>query len=70
MFAPPELVAGVLAVQHRVDTGRWDNVAQPAQLEASATGLGLGPAAIIPYEPARLTGINGPFNPYLDATYS
>ena len=60
-FTPAELVAGVLAIGHRVATGRWDNVAQPASLERSALSLGLGSAAFIPYQPGRLTGTNTPF---------
>jgi hypothetical protein len=63
-FTPAELVAGVLALQHRVETGRWDNVARPDRLEASAQSLGLGDAAFIPYNPAPLSGDNGPFNPF------
>jgi hypothetical protein len=62
-FTPAELVAGVLALQHRVETGRWDDVATPAQLEASAQSLGLGDAAFISYQPAPLSGDNGPFDP-------
>lgn len=65
-FTPAELAAGVLAVQHRVDTGRWDDVAQPDRLEAVAHSLGLGDAAFIHYKPAPLSGDNGPFNPSLD----
>jgi hypothetical protein len=60
-FTPAELVAGLLAVQHRVETGRWDSVARPDRLEATATSLALGDAAFIPYEPAPLSGDNGPF---------
>jgi hypothetical protein len=60
-FTPAELVAGLLAVQHRVETGRWDSVARPDRLQATATSLGLGDAAFIPYEPPRLSGDNGPF---------
>lgn len=63
-FTPSEIVAGVHAIQHRVDTGRWDQVWTPAALNASATASGLGPSAFIPYEPARLTGVNGRFNPF------
>jgi hypothetical protein len=62
-FTPAELVAGVLALQHRVDTGRWDDVATPGRLDASAQSLGLGDAAFIPYNPAPLSGDNGPFDP-------
>jgi hypothetical protein len=63
-FTPAELVAGVLALQHRVDTGRWDDVARPDRLEAKAQSLGLGDAAFIPYWPPPLSGDNGPFNPF------
>jgi hypothetical protein len=63
-FTPAELVAGVLALQHRVETGRWDDVATPGRLEARAQSLGLGDAAFIPYNPAPLSGDNGPFNPF------
>jgi hypothetical protein len=57
-FTPAELVAGVLAIQHRVGAGRWDEVAAPARLEAEANRLGLGAAAFISYLPARLSGVN------------
>jgi hypothetical protein len=60
-FQPSELVAGVLAVQHRVETGHWGSVANPNALEASAARLAaadpnLGSPAIIPYHPAPLSG--------------
>jgi alpha-beta hydrolase superfamily lysophospholipase len=68
-FTSGELIAGVQALQHRVETGRWDSVAGPDQLEASATGLGLpGGAAFVPFWPEPLSGDNGPFNPFTDAT--
>ena len=60
-FTPAEFVAGVLAVQHRVESGRWSGVATPRSLQAAATGLGLGDAAFIPYRPWPLTGDNGRF---------
>jgi hypothetical protein len=63
-FTPAELVAGVHAIQHRVDTGRWDDVWTPSALNASASSLDLGPTAFIPYQPAPLTGYNGPFDPF------
>jgi hypothetical protein len=63
-FTPSEIVAGVHAIQHRVDTGRWDDVATPAALNTSATQSGLGPSAFIPYDPEPLSGLNGPFNPF------
>ncbi|HEX3691023.1 MAG TPA: hypothetical protein VHV28_15085 [Solirubrobacteraceae bacterium] len=67
-FTPAELVAGVQALQHRVQTGSWDQVALPSSLETAATGLNLGGAAFTPFWPDRLTGDNGPFNPFTDAT--
>jgi pimeloyl-ACP methyl ester carboxylesterase len=60
-FTPAELVAGVLAIQHRVETGRWGGVATPRSLQATATSLGLGDAAFVPFRPWPLTGDNGPF---------
>lgn len=59
-FTPAELVAGVLAIQHRVTTGRWDSVAGPGQLERTALSLGLGGAAYISFRPGTLTGTNTP----------
>jgi hypothetical protein len=63
-FTPAELVAGVHAIQQRVQTGRWDHLVDPASLNASANSLDLGGSAFIPYEPARLSGVNGRFNPF------
>jgi hypothetical protein len=73
-FNPSELVAGVHAIQHRVDTGRWDDVATPQALEASATSLAdadpsLLPPAIIPFFPPPLSGNNGPFDPFTGGSY-
>ncbi len=73
-FQPSELVAGLLAVQQRVNTGHWGSVATPQALEASATSLAaadpsLGSPAIIAYEPAPLSGNNGPFDPFTDGSY-
>jgi hypothetical protein len=59
-FTPAELVAGVLAVEHRVKSGRWDGGTTPRALQASATGLALGDAAFVPYHPPPLSGDNGP----------
>jgi hypothetical protein len=55
-FSPAELVAGVLAIGHRVATGRWDSVAEPGSLNQVATSLGLGPARFTSYQPGPLTG--------------
>ena len=62
-FTPAELVAGVEALQHRVETGRWGAVAQPSKLQAFAQALGLGDAGFVQYEPPALSGDNGPFDP-------
>jgi hypothetical protein len=67
-FMPGELVAGVQALQHRVQTGSWDSVALPSSLETVATSLSLGDAAFTPFWPDRLTGNNGPFNPFTEGT--
>jgi hypothetical protein len=71
-FTPSELVAGVQAVLKRVQTKRWDHLADPAALNAAAnaTGLGaFGAPAFIPYEPARLSGDNGPFDPFTGGSF-
>ncbi|MEY9995324.1 pimeloyl-ACP methyl ester carboxylesterase [Streptomyces sp. V4I8] len=54
-FTTAETVAALHALEHRVDTGRWDDAATPAALQRSATELGLDGAAYVPYRPARLT---------------
>jgi hypothetical protein len=58
-FSPAELVAGVLAIGHRVSTGRWDSVARPGSLNQVAGSLGLGPARFTSYLPGPLTGATG-----------
>ncbi|MCI3276779.1 alpha/beta hydrolase [Streptomyces cylindrosporus] len=54
-FTTAETVAALHALEHRVDTGHWDDAATPAALQESATALGLDGAAYVPYHPARLT---------------
>ncbi len=71
-FTPSELVAGVQAVQQRVETGRWGHLADPDVLNAAANATGLGSfeaPAFIPYEPARLSGDNGPFDPFTGGSF-
>ncbi|HEY2318408.1 MAG TPA: hypothetical protein VGH67_08930 [Solirubrobacteraceae bacterium] len=67
-FTPAELLAGVQAVQHRVTTEHWDAVALPSSLQTAATGLNLGGAAFAPFWPERLSGDNGPFNPFTEGS--
>lgn len=55
-FSPAELVAGILALGHRVSTGRWDSLADPDSLDRVASGLGLGAARFVSYHPGALTG--------------
>jgi hypothetical protein len=55
-FSSAELVAGVLAISHRVTTGRWDSVATTSSLNRVAASLNLGAAAFIDYRPGSLTG--------------
>ncbi|MFJ8781918.1 MULTISPECIES: alpha/beta hydrolase [unclassified Streptomyces] len=54
-FTTAETVAALHSLEHRVSTGRWDNVATPAALQRSATALGLDGAAYVPYHPAQLS---------------
>ncbi|MFI6251834.1 alpha/beta hydrolase [Streptomyces sp. NPDC051016] len=55
-FTTAEVVAGLHAVEHRLDTGHWDNSATSAELQHSAERLDLGGAAFTDYRPGRLTG--------------
>ena len=55
-FTTAEVVAGLHAVEHRLDTGHWDDAASAAQLQRSADELGLDGAAFTDYRPSRLTG--------------
>ncbi|HTP18179.1 MAG TPA: hypothetical protein VMJ65_01160 [Solirubrobacteraceae bacterium] len=73
-FTPSELIAGVQAVQHRIETRHWGSSATPQALEASATNLAhensmLGTPAFVPYEPAPLLGDNGPFDPFTGGSF-
>ncbi|WP_327318673.1 alpha/beta hydrolase [Streptomyces sp. NBC_01235] len=63
-FTTAETVAALHALEHRVSTGHWDDVATPAALQRSATALGLDGAAYVPYRPAQLTvGRDRPAHP-------
>ena len=57
-FTPAELVAGVLALQQRVESGEWGSLATPEALNASAAGLGLGDSAFVAYQPGPMIGQN------------
>ncbi|MCT9113913.1 alpha/beta hydrolase [Streptomyces mirabilis] len=55
-FATAEVLAALHAVEHRLDTGHWNNSATTAELQHSADELGLDGAAFTDYRPNRLTG--------------
>lgn len=55
-FSPGELVAGLEALVHRVDTGQWGNLTEPSSLNEVASSLDLGPAQFVTYFPGPLTG--------------
>ena len=56
-FSPAELIAGVLALAHRVTTGHWVQAADPSSLNRVAASLNLGPARFAEhYYPGPLTG--------------
>jgi hypothetical protein len=58
-FSPAELVAGVLALSHRVITGQWGQETQPSSLNQVASSLNLGAAQFTDYYPGSLTGATG-----------
>jgi hypothetical protein len=60
-FSPAELVAGVLALRHRVTTGQWGQETQPASLNQVASSLNLGAAQFTDYYPGPLTGATGSY---------
>ncbi|WP_327434500.1 alpha/beta hydrolase [Streptomyces sp. NBC_01236] len=55
-FTTAEVVAALHAVEHRLDTGHWDDAATAGELQHGADELGLDGAAFTDYRPSRLTG--------------
>lgn len=58
-FQPDETIAALHAVEHRIDTGRWDDVTRPSALNAGATALHLSNSSAPRYErftPGALVG--------------
>jgi hypothetical protein len=49
-FQPNETIAALHAVEHRISTGRWDDVTQPSSLNAAATALHLSDSPAPRYE--------------------
>jgi len=61
-FQPNETIAALHALEHRIDTGRWDDVTRPDRLNAAAVSLHLPGSATARYAhfcPPRLTGALG-----------
>ncbi|MFD8779112.1 alpha/beta hydrolase [Streptomyces sp. NPDC059916] len=55
-FTTAEVVAALHALEHRLDSGRWDDATTAARLQRDATELDLDGAAFTAYRPGPLTG--------------
>jgi len=55
-FTTAELVAAVVTMEKRIETGRWDGLAEPRRLQALAGSLGLGSAAFVGFRPPEFLG--------------
>lgn len=55
-FTPADTITALHALEHRLDTGRWDDVTEPANLDAAAAASGLGTATYERFRPAALSG--------------
>jgi len=53
VFSSSEQIAALLALQHRIDRGAWEDSATPAELNRRAASLSLDDAKFIDYQPAR-----------------
>ncbi|HEU5109394.1 MAG TPA: hypothetical protein VFT95_12705 [Micromonosporaceae bacterium] len=53
-FTPAELVAALQALDHRVQTGRWDGTTSAGALQRAALRLNLGDAAYVRFRPGTL----------------
>ena len=57
-FQPAGTIAALHAVEHRLDTGHWDDATEPARLDAAATATDLGTfLPYVRYLPSRLTRV-------------
>jgi hypothetical protein len=54
-FRPAESIAALHALEARIKTGRWGDVAEPDRLNRAADGLG-GGGRYVRFDPPRLTG--------------
>jgi hypothetical protein len=57
-FRPAETIAALRAVEHRLDTGRWDDVTSPGALNQATATLG-DTGRYVQFNPGRLTGSFG-----------
>ncbi|GAA4721564.1 alpha/beta hydrolase [Phytohabitans rumicis] len=55
-FTTAELVAAVVTMENRIQTGRWDGLAEPHRMQALADSLGLGSAAFIRFRVPEFLG--------------
>jgi pimeloyl-ACP methyl ester carboxylesterase len=55
-FTTAELVAAVITVGKRIETGRWGGLADPHRMQSRADSLGLGPAAFVGFRPSEFLG--------------
>lgn len=55
-FTTAELVAAVLTMDKRIQTGRWDGLAEPHRMQALADSLGLDSAAFIRFRVPEFLG--------------
>lgn len=51
-FTPAETIAAFKTLKHRLDSGRWGGT-DAAAMNATAGGLGLGPAAFVQFKPTQ-----------------
>ncbi|WP_330277213.1 alpha/beta hydrolase [Lentzea sp. NBC_00516] len=55
-FTTAELVAAVITMDKRIETGRWDQLADPRRMQALAGSLGLGSATFVGFRPPEFLG--------------
>lgn len=57
-FKPSETIAGLHALEARIDAGHWTGAIEPEQLNAVAGTLG-APGRYVPFVPPKLSGVVG-----------
>lgn len=55
-FTTAELVAAVVTMDQRIETGRWGGLADPHRMQARADALGLGSAAFVRFRTPEFLG--------------